>query len=555
MAELLRPLPAWEDHEKPALPGTASYPWHPPYRRLAYALVAVLVALTGGLGNALVAANLPQIQGQLGLSPAEGAWLTAAWMMTNASANLLLFKARQQFGLRAFTEVGLGLYALLALLHLAVGSLATTVLVRLASGFAGAACTALGTIYMLQALPRQYVGRTLAIGAGLAQLALPLAWILSPALMTQGNWHQLYEFEAGLALCAFAAVMVLKLPPGIQQRVFASGDLLTFALLAPALALLVVVLTQGQVRWWLDTPWLGVLLALSLLLFLAAAAFEHHRPRPLLQVRWLLTPTMLRFLTGAFLLRFLTSEQTFGVVALMRTLDMGPEQMAPLFAVILLGVAVGIAASALTFGPKALVPQLLVAIVLFGTAALLDQHRSNADRPMDFALSQFLAAAGSGLYMGPLMLMGFRLTLARGLDHVVSFIVLFSLTQTFGSLAGSAVLGTWQQHREHVHSRQLVDQLDRADPLLAGRLAAYGQTLAPRLPDAGQRRLQASAQLSRSVRREAQVRAFNDVFALSGWLAVGFLGWLLARITLRDPRIRHLARTGLAAVAPQGNSR
>lgn len=538
MAELLRPLPDWEDHEKPALPGTASYPWHPPQRRLAYALVAILIAITGGLGNALLSANLPQIQGQLGLSPAEGAWLTAAWMMTNASANLLLFKARQQFGLRLFTEVSLGIYALLALLHLFVGSFTTTVLVRLASGFAGGACTALGTIYMLQALPRQYVGRTLTIGAGLAQLALPLAWVVSPLLMSQGDWHQLYQFEAGLALCAFAAVVVLKLPPGIQQRVFAPADLLTFALLAPALGLLVVVLSQGQVRWWLDTPWLGMALMASLLLFTTAVLIEHHRTEPLLQIRWLLTAPMLRFFAGAFLLRFLTNEQSFGMVGLMRTVGMGPEQMAPLFAVILLGVAVGIATSALTFGPKALIPQLGVSIALFAIAALLDQHRSSADRPMDFALSQFLAAAGSGMYMGPLMLMGFRLTLARGLDHVVSFIVLFSLTQTFGALAGNAVLGTWQQHREHVHLRQLVDQVQRSDPLLAQRLAGYTASLQPMINDPVQRQAQATAQLAQSIRRQAQVRAYNDVFALSGWLAVGFLGWLLARITLRDPRLR-----------------
>lgn len=537
-------LPDWAEHERPALPGTASFPWHPPARRLAYALVGLLVALSGGLGNALVSANLPQIQGQLGLDPAQGSWLMAAWLMSGVSANLLLFKARQQYGLRLFAEVSLGLYAVLALLHLCVGSLATTVLVRLASGFAGAACTALGTIYMLQALPRQYIGRTLTIGAGLAQLALPLAWLLSPSLMALGSWHQLYLFEAGLALCAFAAVVVLKLPPGIQSRVFEPADLLTFALLAPALGLLVVVLSQGQVRWWLDTPWLGWSLLASLVLVIAAVMLEHHRRNPLLHIRWLLTPTMLRFLAGAFVIRFLTSEQTFGVVTMMRTLGMGPEQMAPLFGVILLGVLAGIAISASTFGPRALIPQLATAIILLSTAALLDQHRSAADRPMDFALSQFLAATGSGMFMGPLMLVGFRLTMARGLDHVVSFIVALSLTQTFGGLAGSAVLGTWQVHREHVHSAQLTSQVAATDPLLAKRLAGYQQQLQPVISDPARRQAQAAALLAADVRRQANVRAFNDVFALSGWLAIGYLGWLLARVIVRDPRVRqrfHLA--------------
>ena len=57
MPQYLKPVPDWEEHEKPTLPGSASMPWHPPHRRLAYALVALLVGITGGLGNALVSAN------------------------------------------------------------------------------------------------------------------------------------------------------------------------------------------------------------------------------------------------------------------------------------------------------------------------------------------------------------------------------------------------------------------------------------------------------------------------------------------------------------------
>ena len=48
-----------------------------------------------------------------------------------------------------------------------------------ASGLAAAACTSLGTLYMLQALPRTYVLKMLVIGVGIAQLATPLAWVLS----------------------------------------------------------------------------------------------------------------------------------------------------------------------------------------------------------------------------------------------------------------------------------------------------------------------------------------------------------------------------------------
>ncbi|WMJ68445.1 MFS transporter [Stenotrophomonas sp. 24(2023)] len=523
----LKPIPDWEEHEKPTLPGSASMPWHPPHRRVAYALVSLLVAITGGLGTALVTANLPFLQGQLGLTPAQGSWLVAAYAMVNVTVNLLAFKFRQQFGIRLFAEIGLGLYAALAVLHLFVGSFETTLLMRAASGFAGAACSTLCTLYMLQSLPRRYTGNLLVVGVGLSQLAIPVAWLVSPGLVDTGQWHQLYFFEAGLALCAFAAVVVLKLPPGVQIKAFEPLDFLTFALLAPAVALLVVVLAQGYIRWWVDTPWLGWALIASIVLSTTAFVIEHYRRNPLLQTRWLTRLPVLHFIVGAFLIRFLTTEQSYGVVNLMRTLGMGPDQLRPLFGVILAGVVVGIAASAITFGPKRLIAQLLLAILLLGSAAFLDQHRTSLDRPHDFYISQFLASIGAGMFMGPLIMLGITAALKQGADHIITFLVTLSITQTLGGLAGSAALGTFQLHREQLYSTALTSQLDPADPVVAQRLRVQQQLYAAQITDPVQRSAQGTAQLALTARREANVRAFNDVFTLSGWLALGFLGWLL----------------------------
>ncbi|REC83009.1 MFS transporter [Stenotrophomonas maltophilia] len=548
----LKPVPDWEEHEKPTMPGSASMPWHPPYRRAAYALVSLLVAITGGLGNALVTANLPFLQGQLALTPTQGSWLVAAYAMVNVTANLLAFKFRQQYGIRLFAEIGLGLYAALAVLHLFVGSFETTMLTRAASGFAGAACSTLGTLYMLQALPRRFTGNLLVVGVGLSQLAVPIAWIVSPGLVDTGQWHQLYSFEAGLALCAFAAVVVLKLPPGIQVKAFEPLDFLTFALLAPAVALLVIVLAQGYTRWWLNTPWLGWALVASIVLSTTAFIIEHYRRNPLLQTRWLASLPVLHFIVGAFLIRFLTTEQSYGVVNLMRTLGMGPDQLRPLFVVILAGVVTGIAGTALTFGPKRLIPQLLMAILLLGAAAFFDQHRTSMDRPHDFYASQFLASVGAGMFMGPLIMLGISAALKQGVDHMITFLVTLSITQTLGGLAGSAVLGTFQLHREQLYSSALTSQLDPADPVVAQRLRIQQQLYVAQITDPVLRSAQGSAQLAQTTRREANVRGFNDVFTLSGWLAIGFLCWLLLlslrTAVLKQWRKRHPTSP---AVAPK----
>ena len=53
----------WQPHEKPMLLGSPSTPHHPAARRIAYGIVGLLVCLTGGLGNAMVTANLQNLQG------------------------------------------------------------------------------------------------------------------------------------------------------------------------------------------------------------------------------------------------------------------------------------------------------------------------------------------------------------------------------------------------------------------------------------------------------------------------------------------------------------
>ncbi|HAZ75744.1 MAG TPA: MFS transporter [Enterobacteriaceae bacterium] len=537
----LKPVPDWEEHEKPTMPGSASMPWHPPYRRVAYALVSLLVAITGGLGNALVTANLPFLQGQLALTPTQGSWLVAAYAMVNVTANLLAFKFRQQYGIRLFAEIGLGLYAALAVLHLFVGSFETTMLTRAASGFAGAACSTLGTLYMLQALPRRFTGNLLVVGVGLSQLAVPIAWIVSPGLVDTGQWHQLYSFEAGLALCAFAAVVVLKLPPGIQVKAFEPLDFLTFALLAPAVALLVIVLAQGYTRWWLNTPWLGWALVASIVLSTTAFIIEHYRRNPLLQIRWLSKLPVLHFIVGAFLIRFLTTEQSYGVVNLMRTLGMGPDQMRPLFVVILAGVVTGIAGASLTFGPKRLIAQLLMAILLLGAAAFFDQHRTSMDRPHDFYVSQFLASVGAGMFMGPLIMLGISAALKQGVDHMITFLVTLSITQTLGGLAGSAVLGTFQVWREKYHSSLLADQLTTLDPLVTERIQLYTQQYQNVIGDSTLLSAQAIAQLQNVSAIEANILAYNDTYMLTATVAAATLLWILWRLL----RLRITARLAL----------
>ena len=545
----LRRPPDWAEHEKPALPGSPAMPHHEPWVRVCYGLIAVLVALTGGLGNAMFSANLPTIQGQMGLTAVEAAWLSGAYVMFNMTANLLVYKFRQQFGMRLFAEIGLGVYAALCVLHLVLGSYESLILLRAASGLAAATCSSLGTLYMLQAAPRAYVLKMLVIGMGVGQLATPLAWIISPGLLYNSEWHNLYLFEAGLALLSFAAVVTLKLPSGMYIKAFEKLDFVTICLMVPGLGLLIAVLVQGYSRWWLDSPQLAWMLVGSIVLLSISLYIEHHRANPMLHTRWFAQMPTIRFVLGAILLRFLTTEQTYGMVGLLRTLGMTTDQMQPLFVVIMLGTLVGVVLSALTFGVPHMGKQIVASIALFALAAFLDHYRTSADRPADFFFSQFVLAVGAGIFLGPLMLTGIVQGLKYGPNHMLTAIVTISMTQAMGGLFGSALLSTYQLHREQIYSVALVAQLDPTDPVVAERLKIQGQMYGKVTADPVMRANQGTLQLSQIVRREANVRAYNDVFALTAAIALLYLLWSLGA----SARVRQAAAMVRAMTRQSGN--
>ena len=518
----------WLPHEKPSLPGSPSTPLHAPAKRLAFGVVGLLVAITGGLGNALVVANLPFLQGALGATSAEMAWLPAAFVMTNVSMNLLLVKFRQEFGLRAFTEVFLVLYALVTFAHLFVNDLNSAIAVRAAHGMVGAALSSLGLYYMIQAFPAQWRLKAMVLGLGASQLAVPLARIFSEDLLQIAEWRGLYLFELGLALAALGCVLLLKLPPGDRFKTFEPLDFLTFTLMASGTALLCAALSLGRIDWWLDAPWIGVALAAAIALIFSGLAIEHNRSNPLLMTRWLGSGAIIRLALCVILIRMVTSEQSTGAVGFLQALNMSSEQMRTLYAIMLLGAIAGLASSALTINPAHLVLPLFISLAAMATGAFMDSSSSNLTRPAQMYLSQFLLAFGSTFFFGPSMALGISHVRANP-RNLVSFSVLFGICNNLGGLIGSALLGTFQTLREKFHSSTLVEQLSSLEPLVGARIQGGGASYAGVIVDPALRNEVGMRLLANAATREANVLAYNDVFMLIGVIAILTMIWIFIR--------------------------
>lgn len=518
----------WDPDERPTLPGGPSFPKHSTPRRIAFFLIGTLVTITGGLGNALVTVNLVNLQGTLGVFTAEANWLPTAYVMTNVSMNLLLVKFRQQFGLRAFTEFFLVLYALITFAHLFVNDLGSAIAVRAAHGMAGAALSTLGLYYSLQAFKKEWRPRGIVISTGIAQLAQPIAYIFSRSLLQFAEWRGLYLFELGLTLVTLAAVLWLKLPPGDRFKAFRPADFLTFSLFAPGMALLCAALTFGRVLWWTEKPWVGIALAASIVLLLAAVCVEHNRDNPLLNIRWLTNGMILRLSIALMLVRVVLSEQSVGAVGFLRLVGLNNDEMQTLFIVILLATILGIIVSVLVIRPPHLMAPQVVALLIMALGAWIDSNATNATRPAQMYVSQGLLAFGGVMFLGPLLLTLLGSVIANP-ANLISFSVLFGLTQNLGGLIGSSLLGTFQVMREKYHSSVLAEQLSSLDPLVAARIQQYGAAYARQLADPSARTRQGISVLTQTAAREANILAYNDVFLLIAIIATLLAAWIFGR--------------------------
>jgi MFS family permease len=519
--------------EKPTSAGAPYTPKMSMRRRLSYAAAGTFIGLMTTFPNALTNTNVGTIAGSLGLYAAEGSWLPALYFGMNASSNLTLVKARAQFGIPQVTQALLALYAAVALIQLFWPSFAMAAAARIANGIETGALVSLSVYYFLVVFPTKLRPLALLIGVSLTQFGTPLARLVPVELLSVDRWHGMHLIELAVPLCILAVTMLAPLPPSDRSRAFERRDLVSIALFVPGIVLGCEVLSLGRVLWWSDTPWLGGLLVACVLFLGAGCISEANRQRPLLQLRWLSTYNIARFVGIAVLMRLALAEQTFGSVGLLSAAGLNNDQLHTLFSLVALSMVCGIVVAALTLKEERVPYQIMLAAVSIAVAAFLDSRANNLTRPAQLYLSQSLIGFGTTLFIGPAILYGFLQMFRKGADHFITIVVIFSITQNVGALAGSAFMGTYQTERVHVHAADLANQLNAADPQVAARVNGGAAQVSAALTDPQLRGAEGGSLLGQSMNREASVLAFNDVFGFLAWLAGGTACWVAVASFIR----------------------
>jgi MFS family permease len=513
--------------ERPQFPGS---PYTPPLsarRRVAYACVGTFLGTFCYFTNALVNVNAGNLAGSLDLTLAQVSVLPAIFIAMNATGNLSIVRARAQFGIPRLTLTLIGIYALAALLQLLLPCYATAIATRAACGLMAAGLVTLTVFYFLQALPPRARPLALVIGLGLVQLGTPLARLVPLDVLATNSWHGLSLIELGVALLIGAVISAVPLPPTDHMPAFEKADVVTIGLMVPAFLLFCILLGEGRLLWWMDRAWLGWILAASAAMVAAAIAIERNRARPLLYTDWIGRGDILRFFVGALLVRFALSEQTYGSVGFLTSGGLTNDQLHTLFGYVALAVVLGLVVACATMSLKSPPYQILAATLIIALAAFMDSHSTSITRPQQLYLSQSLIGFATPLFVGPALAYGFLQMLRQGPTHLVSLIVVFSITQNVGGLAGSAILGTAQVMYTRAHAASLGEHVLAADPQVVTRIQQGVGVVSGSLTDPTLRAVQGTSLLGRSLTTEAITLAFNDVFRLLMWASLATAAWLI----------------------------
>lgn len=499
----------------PSLPAPAPYVQRPPLVMLCYALTSILIAATYGLGLNFVNANLYQVSGEFSATVNESLWLTAAYMAPNASLSLLLVKIRAQYGLRRFAELAIVVFIIVNGLHLFTDQLGTAIIARFFAGIAAAPMSTLSFLYLLECFPPE---RKMTIGMPLVMVNIgiggPMARLISPTLLDLGGWQPIYLLEVGLALLSFAMIYMLPLTSPPRVKVLGLMDVISYIFLAIGFGTLAIILTMGRFYWWFEAPWLGWLAALCVVSLACVALIELNRKYPLLDIKWLLSPEILHFGGVLMLFRILMSEQSSGISGLFQQVGLLNDQQFTLYAIILAATIGGgvLCASVMKPGREPMIH--VVSLSLLAIGAYMDSQLTVQTRPEQMYVSQGLIAVASALFLAPAMAMGFVNALKRGMNYILSFVVVFLFTQSIGGMIGSAIFGTFVTIREKFHSAMIVEQLAMTNQFVAGRVAQLGGAYAKVLTDPVLRQAEGMALLAQQATQEAYARAYADAFHL-----------------------------------------
>ena len=506
------------------------YPW-------LVLLGLITAAIMEVLDTTIINVALPQMSGNLNAEPAEIAWVSTGYILSNVIVLPMTAWLSQRFGRKRYLIFSLLLFIGASFFCGTSRSLGELVVWRILQGAGGAALLSTAQATLRQIFPKEQQGLVQAIFVLGIVVAPTIGPTLGGYITDNYNWPWVFFVNIPIGLISVALVyFFLHDPPG--QRKAAAIDWAGIGLLAVGLGSLQYVLEEGERNDWFQDALiarLAILAAISLVSLIVWELWPTNKA-PIIDFHVLknkqLTAGLVLFLSlgfglyGGIFIFPLFAQNILGLTPTATGLVLLPGGLATGVAVVFCGRVLN--------GKKVMVdPRILITIgiAIFVLSMWMLGHLTTQSGEPDTRLGLIIRGLGLGFLFTPINFIVFASLKGPEIAQGSSFI---NLARQLGGSFGIAVLNTYITNMTAYHRASIVANIYPGSQEFALRQTSIAQSF---VTHGGDNLVHAQAAalyaLNTIVQRQAATMAYNNAFILLG---VTFALAVPAVFLLRKPR-------------------
>lgn len=494
-------------------------------------IACMLGAFMAILDIQITNSSLREISGGISATPAEGSWISTAYLIGEIITIPLTAWMARVFSVRWYLLVNVVLFLIFSALCGISTSLGEMIIFRAGQGFTGGVFIPMALTVMLTTLPK----RLHLVGQSIFGITATLAPAIGPVLggwLTAKfgwEWNFFVNFVPGIIMFLGVYFAIEKQP--LKLDLLKSGDWLGMSFMVIGLSALVTMLEEGQREDWLGSNFIMMCALVALVFVPGFVITEFKRKHPFVNLRLLQS----RNLGAASIIGFVLGLALYGTIYLIplylgQVHGYNPLQIGEVL--IWVGLPQLFIFPLLPFLLKRFDMRLLVAFgcLLFALSCYMNSGMNQDYEGPQFILANIVRSIGQPFTIVPVT------SLATGMlskEQSGDGSAIFNILRNLGGSVGIAILSTVVTRREQFHDSRLGEAITAYSHQTQMQLKNVTASFMAGGSDPTTASAQAVGSLKHLVQRDANIMAFNDAFLLiaSCLVAGTFLVWICKRPT------------------------
>jgi MFS transporter, DHA2 family, multidrug resistance protein len=484
------------------------------------------------LDTTIVNVSLPHIAGSLSATTDEATWVLTSYLVANAIVLPMTGWLANYFGRKRLLLASVVGFTASSFLCGLAPTLPLLIIFRCIQGACGGGLQPLSQAILMEVFPPQDRGKAMGFwGLGIV-VAPMLGPVLGGWLTDTYSWRWVFYVNVPIGiLSVFLTTIFIFDPPYIKRQV-SKIDFWGIGYLAIGIACLQIMLDKGQEEDWFGSHFILILCVLAIGGLTAFVIRELTTEHPIVDLSVFKVRT---YATGVFLmtvLGFVLYGSTVLIPLLLQTILGYPALQAGV-AMLPRGLGSFIAMPAVGALMTKVRPRyLLVSGIFLGTYAMWDLSHLNLDVGYwDFFWALIIQGVGMGLIFIPLTTVTNDPIPNEKMGNATS---IFNLMRNVGASIGISMVESIQVRHAQIHTNDLTAHVTpsslQAQSMIAG-LKSLMMSKGGVDPATAQH--MASGMVENTIRRQAAIMSYNDVFWL---LALIFLAMLPLIFLMSPPK-------------------